>query len=165
MPWIRRLNNFQAEGWSLTDGWPNDAYDAYEVSLIGGEGVDVVEGEDEGARVGIREGVGTGAEGGGDCARILKSSIWYAICANVGLSSGSYFIQLSHISHTESQVFHYHFNILETYCILQGQQFLDPHNPFQGGADNYDLVVLIWSSLHHVSKLKIGRNDSSIQSG
>ena len=68
------------------------------MSLIGGEGG----GEGVGARTG---------------ARILKSSILSAICANVDLFSGSYCIQLSHISHTESQVFHYHFNILETYCI------------------------------------------------
>ena len=66
---IRRLNNFQAEGWSLTFRWPK-------VLLIGGEG----------------GGVGASAESGGAGARILKYSILSAICANVGLSSGSYFI-------------------------------------------------------------------------
>ena len=81
--------------------WPYEAYwwpyEAYEVSLIGGEG--------GGERVGARTG-GVGARTG---ARILKSSILSATCANVDLFSGSYCMQLSHISHTESQVFHYHF--------------------------------------------------------
>ena len=122
------MNNFQAEGCSLTDGWP---YEAYEVSLIGGE--------DGGEGVGARTG-GVGARSG---ARILKYSILSAICSKVNLFSGSYCIQLSHISHTKSQVILYHFNKLETYNILQVQQFLDPRNLFQEGADNYDLVLLI----------------------
>ena len=62
---IRRLNSFQAEGWSLTFRWS-------EVLLISGDA-----------------GIGAGAEGDGAGARILKSSILSAIGANVGLSSGS----------------------------------------------------------------------------
>ena len=76
---IRRLNNFQAEGWSLTFWWS-------EVLLIGGDaGIGAGAGGD-GAGAG---GDGAGAEGDGAGARILKSSILSAIGANVGLSSGS----------------------------------------------------------------------------